>query len=467
MPRCWPATTTRSPGGGWRPRPASASRSSTSARRHRRRWIWPRSTACRPSLRYARSQADADARHAIATPLGGVRPDDARTLLTAAGERADLLEVIAKGAVAGATRFAHGLATVTAAYQHARRLGGERAGRAVRELSARARADARRAGADRARLRRRARVRAAVGSRRPAGRARRRAGRRAAPFAAARRRRCAGRQRAGWHRVRWNRARRAGRRRGRGAGAAAQALVQRLVAQRVRRVRAQMVLPLRLRGGRGPRLVGLVLRHRVSRRAGGLPHRARALRRRPAPTRRRWRPRSTTTWSPRSTATARRFDAPVEFELQKRRARRTAKKYLGWLLERARRAPFEVVGNETAIDLSWAATASSATSTGSTATRAPARSPWSTTRPARSRTAPRTTWPRCAPSASSSCRSTTGPAPQAGDVVTRLALVPLKDALLDVAPVELEVVTTSRPPRSKGATRRDRASPSWSARATG
>ncbi len=39
---------------------------------------------------------------------------------------------------------------------------------------------------------------------------------------------------------------------------------------------------------------------------------------------------------------------------------------------------------------------------------------------------------------------------QAGDVVTRLALVPLKDALLDVAPVELEVVTTSRPPRSKG-----------------
>src|SRR6202040_3150686 len=41
-----------------------------------------------------------------------------------------------------------------------------------------------------------------------------------------------------------------------------------------------------------------------------------------------------------------RFDAPVEFELQKRRARRTAKRYLSWLIERARRAPFEVVGCE-------------------------------------------------------------------------------------------------------------------------
>jgi hypothetical protein len=39
----------------------------------------------------------------------------------------------------------------------------------------------------------------------------------------------------------------------------------------------------------------------------------------------------------------------------------------------------------------------------------------------------------------------------AGDVVTRLALVPLKDALLDVVPVELEVVTTTRAPRSRGA----------------
>src|SRR5581483_11452066 len=46
-----------------------------------------------------------------------------------------------------------------------------------------------------------------------------------------------------------------------------------------------------------------------------------------------------------------RFEAPVEFELQKRRARRTAVKYLAWLLERARRTPFEVIGCETAADV--------------------------------------------------------------------------------------------------------------------
>jgi hypothetical protein len=46
-----------------------------------------------------------------------------------------------------------------------------------------------------------------------------------------------------------------------------------------------------------------------------------------------------------------RFDAPVEFELQRRRARRTAKRYLHWLIERAQRAPFTVIGCETATDL--------------------------------------------------------------------------------------------------------------------
>ena len=55
----------------------------------------------------------------------------------------------------------------------------------------------------------------------------------------------------------------------------------------------------------------------------------------------------------------------------------------------------------------------------------------------------------------------------AGDVVTRLALVPLKDALLEVAPVELEVVRRPRPrraPRHDASARS--ASTSWSARAT-
>jgi RecB family exonuclease len=146
-----------------------------------------------------------------------------------------------------------------------------------------------------------------------------------------------------------------------------------------------------------------------------------------------------------------RFDAPVEFELQKRRARRTAKKYLVWLLERARRAPFEVVGCETTIDLELGGNrfvgfidrvdrddrTGTVTvvdyKTGSIAT-----SPeeyLADVRAFREFQLPFYYWARTA----------------AGDVVTRLALIPLKDALLDVAPVELEVVTTSRAPRTRGA----------------
>ena len=89
----------------------------------------------------------------------------------------------------------------------------------------------------------------------------------------------------------------------RNAGRDAQAVVQRVVAQRVRRVRAQVVVPLRVRGGRRPRLVGLVLRHRVPRGARRLSLDAHALRRgRPRRARRRF---STTASSPRSTVTAR------------------------------------------------------------------------------------------------------------------------------------------------------------------
>ncbi|HYW53568.1 MAG TPA: PD-(D/E)XK nuclease family protein, partial [Dongiaceae bacterium] len=68
-------------------------------------------------LRYAASQHDADARRALLAPQSGVRPDDARTLLATAGERANLLDVIARGAVAEASRFAQALGTVTAAYK--------------------------------------------------------------------------------------------------------------------------------------------------------------------------------------------------------------------------------------------------------------------------------------------------------------------------------------------------------------
>jgi len=145
-----------------------------------------------------------------------------------------------------------------------------------------------------------------------------------------------------------------------------------------------------------------------------------------------------------------RFDAPVEFELQKRRARRTAKKYLSWLLERARRSPFAVIGCETETDIELGGhrfigyidrldrdeRTGTVTvvdyKTGSIATSA--QEYLDAVRSFHEFQLPFYYWARTA----------------AGDVVTKLALVPLKDALLDVVPVELEVVTTSRPPRANG-----------------
>jgi RecB family exonuclease len=140
-----------------------------------------------------------------------------------------------------------------------------------------------------------------------------------------------------------------------------------------------------------------------------------------------------------------RFDAPVEYELQRRRARRTAKRYARWLFERARKTPFEVIGCEAAIELDLDGHAfvgyidrldrddrtGNVTvvdyKTGSIATSA-----------ARYRDdvaafrefqLPFYYWARSA----------------SGDRVTKLALIPLKDALLDVAPIELEIVPEARP----------------------
>ena len=45
------------------------------------------------------------------------------------------------------------------------------------------------------------------------------------------------------------------------------------------------------------------------------------------------------------------FETAVEFELQRRRALRTAQRYVDWLLVQAREAPFEVIGREVAVDL--------------------------------------------------------------------------------------------------------------------
>jgi RecB family exonuclease len=141
-----------------------------------------------------------------------------------------------------------------------------------------------------------------------------------------------------------------------------------------------------------------------------------------------------------------RFDAPVEFELQKRRARRTAKRYLSWLLERAKRAPFEVVGCETSTDVELGGhrfigfidrldrdDGTGAVTVVDYKTGAIAKSAGEYLDDVLAFTEfqlPFYYWARTA----------------AGDRVTRLSLVPLKDALLDVEPIELTVVR-QRPPQ--------------------
>jgi RecB family exonuclease len=140
-----------------------------------------------------------------------------------------------------------------------------------------------------------------------------------------------------------------------------------------------------------------------------------------------------------------RFDAPVEFELQRRRARRTAKRYAQWLVERARRAPFEVIGCEVATELDLEGHAfvgyidrldrdertGNVTvvdyKTGSIATSAAQYR--ADVAAFREFQLPFYYWARTA----------------AGDQVTRLALIPLKDALLDVAPIELEITRAEIP----------------------
>jgi RecB family exonuclease len=142
-----------------------------------------------------------------------------------------------------------------------------------------------------------------------------------------------------------------------------------------------------------------------------------------------------------------RFDAPVEFELQKRRARRTAKRYLSWLLERARKAPFEVIGCETSTDvklgdysfIGYIDRLDRDDATGSVTvvdykTGAIAKSAGEYLADVlafHEFQLPFYYWARTA----------------AGDKVTRLSLVPLKDALLDVEPIELTVVP-QRPPQN-------------------
>jgi RecB family exonuclease len=147
------------------------------------------------------------------------------------------------------------------------------------------------------------------------------------------------------------------------------------------------------------------------------------------------------------------FDTPVEHELQVRRARRTARKYVEWLVAQARRAPFTVVGCELSAELQLegfdfigyidrldrddetGAVAVMDYKTGSISTTA--NEYRDKVRKFKDFQLPFYYWART----------------EQGDRVSRLALIPLKDALLEVRPITLEVVPlASEPARSNAAT---------------
>ncbi|HEV3195907.1 MAG TPA: PD-(D/E)XK nuclease family protein [Candidatus Cybelea sp.] len=137
------------------------------------------------------------------------------------------------------------------------------------------------------------------------------------------------------------------------------------------------------------------------------------------------------------------FETTVEFELQVRRAQRTAQRYVEWLLVQEKEAPFEVLGREVATNLDLEGRTFVGFidrldrdersgdirvvdyKTGSIALSA--REYCDKVRRFRDFQLPFYYWARTA----------------AGDRVAQLALIPLKDALLDVRPIVLHVATDS------------------------
>ncbi|HUA08579.1 MAG TPA: PD-(D/E)XK nuclease family protein [Candidatus Acidoferrales bacterium] len=136
------------------------------------------------------------------------------------------------------------------------------------------------------------------------------------------------------------------------------------------------------------------------------------------------------------------FESAVEFELQRRRALRTAERYIDWLLAEAARAPFTVIGREIPVNLDLdgfdfvgfidrldhddrtGEVSIFDYKTGSIATSAAEYR--DEVRRFEDFQLPFYYWARTA----------------VGDRVSRLALIPLKDALLDVVPISLEVGQT-------------------------
>jgi RecB family exonuclease len=377
-------------------------------------------------LRYAATTADSAAREALAAPQSGVSPDEVRVLLASAGERAELLDVVARGASADATRFAHGLETVRSAYKTPDAsasavltavLGAFPVGdvttrallaRIARDFdAARAFADAWEAAdliaeldAELAAAAPRAPAIAGIAPAPPvAAESRSPVAIRKLSFSASSLNAYAECARKWWFRY----ACAAVEDRGSSAsfyGIAFHAALEDFHGVHVRFDEADRDA---LASFLDYCVVTAFDRHRT------------------------------------------RFDAPVEYELQKRRARRTAKRYLTWLLERARRAPFEVIGCETATDVELGGhrfvgfidrldrddrTGTVTVVDYKTGAIAMSAAEYlADVRAFREFQLPFYYWARTA----------------AGDVVSRLALIPLKDALLEVAPVELEVVSRPRP----------------------
>jgi RecB family exonuclease len=143
------------------------------------------------------------------------------------------------------------------------------------------------------------------------------------------------------------------------------------------------------------------------------------------------------------------FPTSVEYELQRRRARRTGKRYLAWFAARAAKSPFTVIGTETTVELDLDGyrfigyvdridrddRSGNVTivdyKTGSIAESADEYR--ESVRDFTDFQLPFYYWARTA----------------AGDRVTKLALVPLKDPSRDVEPIEIEVVPIATP-RSYG-----------------
>lgn len=143
------------------------------------------------------------------------------------------------------------------------------------------------------------------------------------------------------------------------------------------------------------------------------------------------------------------FGSEVEFRLNRRRAQRTAKKYLAWLAARAQREPFEVVGCETKADITidgvefrgFIDRIDRDKKTGRVTvfdykTGSIAESAAEYRRNINDRKEfqlPYYYWAQTL----------------AGETVRSLALVPLREAHLDVTPIELEVVPSAPPSRGR------------------